>query len=160
MPTIPTDGRMTSFTAVPSALSGDELFWIVQPGNAASGVLYNVTATVLAAYFASNPSLATTIVTSGAELGDPYDVLTNQARVLFNKTVGSASYVLFPLVSVMLYAQPVLIKDIKGDADTNPITIEFTGGQLVDGLSTYTISNPYGWVWINPVPGGTSWYTT
>ena len=36
-----------------------------------------------------------------------------------------------------------IVKDCDGDAFTNPITIQGTGGQLVDG-STATINSPYG----------------
>lgn len=36
-----------------------------------------------------------------------------------------------------------MIKDCSGDADTNNITIQGTGGQLVDGSSA-TINSPYG----------------
>jgi hypothetical protein len=36
-----------------------------------------------------------------------------------------------------------MVKDCSGDADTNNITIQGTGGQLVDG-STATINSPYG----------------
>lgn len=36
-----------------------------------------------------------------------------------------------------------IVKDCSGDANTNPITINGTGGQLVDGSSA-TINSPYG----------------
>lgn len=36
-----------------------------------------------------------------------------------------------------------IVKDCSGDATTNPITINGTGGQLVDGSSA-TINSPYG----------------
>ncbi len=36
-----------------------------------------------------------------------------------------------------------IVKDCFGDANNNPITIQGTGGQLVDG-STGTINTPYG----------------
>jgi len=60
----------------------------------------------------------------------------------------------------MQYPYGILIKDLKGDAATNPITINFTGGELCDGLTSGQISiqNPYGWVTIAPVPGASAWY--
>lgn len=159
-----TGGQMTDLPPlVLTAFDGNELFEIVSPGNEAAGVNYRITSAQLAALLAGLFPVFTqvvTIVTNGADAGTPYAVLPNQSRVLFNKTVGAASYVSFPISSALTYQQPVLIKDIKGDADINPITVEFTGGELVDGQSQIVISNPYGWVWINPVPGGAAWYTT
>ena len=47
-----------------------------------------------------------------------------------------------------------IIKDCFGDANNNPITIEGTGGQLVDG-STATINSPYGAIQL--IFNGTDW---
>lgn len=47
-----------------------------------------------------------------------------------------------------------IIKDCSGDAATNPITINGTGGQLVDGSSA-TINTPYGS--ISLIFNGTEW---
>lgn len=47
-----------------------------------------------------------------------------------------------------------IVKDCSGDAATNPITIQGTGGQLVDG-SIATINSPYGS--ISFVFNGTEW---
>ena len=47
-----------------------------------------------------------------------------------------------------------VVKDCDGDANTNPITINGTGGQLVDG-STATINSPYGS--ISLIFNGTEW---
>jgi hypothetical protein len=47
-----------------------------------------------------------------------------------------------------------VVKDCDGDADTNNITIQGTGGQLVDG-STATINSPYGS--ISLIFNGTEW---
>ena len=62
MTVIPQDGRMTSFSAVPSKLLGDELVWLVQPGNANAGVLYNGTLDALAAFFAAYPTAGPVVV--------------------------------------------------------------------------------------------------
>jgi hypothetical protein len=69
-----------------------------------------------------------------------------------NKTVGAATAVTAPLAADRAEL-PLTIKDIKGDADTNNITITFTGGELCDGLSSILISNPYGWVTLYPRAG-------
>lgn len=160
MANVPTDGRMTSFNPLPIPLGGGELLWIVSPGNAAQGNLYNVTTGVLAPFFAAYPALNTELLTAGATLVSPYPVATTDTRILFDKTLGSASYAVLPLSSSMAYPLGVLFKDIKGDAATNNITISFSGGQLCDGLSTVVINNAYGWVTINPIPGGSGWYVT
>jgi hypothetical protein len=47
-----------------------------------------------------------------------------------------------------------VVKDCDGDANTNPITINGTGGQLVDGSSA-TINSPYGS--ISLIFNGTGW---
>jgi hypothetical protein len=47
-----------------------------------------------------------------------------------------------------------IIKDCSGDAATNPITIQGTGGELVDG-SVGTVNTPYGSVSL--IFNGTEW---
>ena len=47
-----------------------------------------------------------------------------------------------------------IVKDCDGDANTNPITINGTGGQLVDGSSA-TINTPYGAIQL--IFNGTEW---
>ena len=158
--TIPLDGRITSQNVLDLALAGDEVLEIVSPGNAALGNTYQVTTAVLAAFFAAYPFLNTEIITAGATSISPFLVETTDTRILFNKLLASASFAVMPLSESMAYPFGVLFKDIKGDADTNPINITFTGGQLCDGLSTVQIANAYGWVTINPVPGGAGWFMT
>ena len=160
MANTPLDGRMTSFSSVPSKLLGDELVWLVQPGNANAGILYSGTLTILAQFFSAYPSLNTELITAGATFASPYSIETTDTRILFNKTLVTPSFAVAPLASTMLYEQPVLLKDLKGNAGdgTNTITISFTGGELCDGQSTLVINSSYGWVTINPTPGGGSWY--
>ena len=61
--------------------------------------------------------------------------------------------------SVVLPASPLgtvfIIKDIDGDALTNPITITATGGVLIDGSANATINAPYGALQF--VFNGTEW---
>jgi len=160
MPTVPLDGRLTSQNPLTLSLKGDELTWIVSPGNAALGNTYKATVAQLAAFIAAFPTLNAETITAGATSGSPFNVETTDTRILFNKTIGSASYTLLPLAVSMVYSQPVLFKDLKGDADTNPISITFTGGEFCDGLPTVEITTSYGWVTINPVVGGGAWYMT
>jgi hypothetical protein len=154
----PTDGRLTSQNILAGPLNGGEVMEIVSPGNAAAGNTYQVTTSVLAAFFAAFPFLNTEFITSGATIGSPYLVQTTDTVILFNKILGSASYTTLPLASSMAYPLPILFKDLKGDAATHNITIQFTGGQLCDGLSTISILNAYGWTRIAPIIGGTGWY--
>src|ERR1017187_6121311 len=126
---IPLDGRITSQNALDLALAGDEVMEIVSPGNAARGNTYQVSTAVLAAFFAAYPFLNTEIIKAGATSISPYDVETTDTRVLFNKTLASASFAVMPLSASMAYPFGVLFKDIKGDAGTNPITITFSGGE-------------------------------
>jgi hypothetical protein len=98
------------------------------------------------------------LITSGATSGSPYNVLPGDGAALFMKTIGSASYAVVPLAADMASDAPVLFKDINGDAGTNTITINLTGGELCDGDSEVTITNNYGWVRLAPLPGGGAWY--
>mgnify|MGYP001616048982 FL=1 len=140
---------MTDLPEFLTALDGTELFEIVAPGNAQTGLNYRITVTRLAALI--NGLLATaTVVQTGATLLNPYVAPIFPPRFLFNKTVPSATYV--NLQSSALYPSPILIRDIKGDADVNPIQITFSGAELADGLSSVTIATPYGGYWFNPLP--------
>lgn len=151
----PADGRITSLATL-LVLDGTEVMYIVSPGNAQTGNSYQVSVQTLSEFIAS--IILTTIVevTSGAT----YDVQAGDGRVLVNKTVGSATSVVFPLASSMTFETGVLVKDLKGDADINNITISFTSGELCDGQATVVLSNPYAWTTINPKPGGGGWYMT
>lgn len=61
--------------------------------------------------------------------------------------------------SVVLPVSPVgtvfIIKDIDGDATTNPITITTAGGELIDGSVSAIINAPYGALQL--VFNGTEW---
>lgn len=153
----PVDGQITSLEQLNLPLTGGEVMEIVSPGNAAQGNSYQVTLTQMAGFFSANPA-TTEVILSGATSINPYLILPNDGIILFNKTAGSASFTIAPLASSMFSTNPILIKDLKGDAATNPITISFTGIQLCDGLASIVISNDYGWTRITPAPGGAAWY--
>ena len=154
---VPLDGRLTSQNILSGPISSG-VMWIVSPGNAAAGNTYQVTIQTLGAYFGAFPVLNTEIITAGATSISPYNVETTDTRILFNKTLASASYAVLPLAATMAYPYGITFKDLKGNASTNNITISFTSGELCDGLSTVQITTDYGWVTIFPVPGGGAWY--
>jgi len=125
----------------------------------------------------SNPVFGTEIDPIGADgLFDDYDlalslinghrivtaagavtVTSSDSRILINKTVGAATSVVMP--SSVAIVQSILVKDLKGDAPTNNITVTFTGGELADGLSSVVISTAYGAYWFSPLVSG-GWYLT
>lgn len=134
-------------------LTGSDFFPIVQAGTTKRVPFSLISAAI------SGGSGSTVTITTGATIGSPYQPPNGVSRVLLDKTVGVASYV--QLLSAATYnGLPVLIKDFKGDAVTNNITITFTGGELADGDSTIVINVSYGAVWVNPLPGGGGWYLT
>ena len=143
-------GQMTDLPAYPGSVDYTALMEIVSPGNSALGVNYAITLAQLALIIGSGG--APTIIKSGAS----YNSVATDTRILLNKTVGSATTV--NLLSASNYFQPVLIKDLNGDADSNPITVTFTG--TYDGIaSPLTINTKYGWIWMNPLASG-NWYAT
>lgn len=138
-------GQMTDLPAYPGTLDLTALMEIVSPGNAALGVNYAITLAQLALIIGSGG--AATIITSGAT----YASVATDTKILVNKTIGSATAV--TLLAASQYFQPVLVKDLKGDADVNPITINFTG--TYDGIaSPLTINTQFGFVWFYPLAAG------
>ncbi len=105
------------------------------------------------ASFVNGLLAAPTEITAGAS----YPSVATDKRILVNKTVGSATSIVLSAASSK--QGPVLVKDIKGDADVNPITITFTGGDTADGLASVPINFPYGGYWFNPLSTG-NWYIT
>ncbi len=143
-------GQMTDLPAYSGAVDLTALMEIVSPGTAANGVNYAITIAQLAVLIPAI-QFTPTFVTSGAT----YNSVATDTRILVNKTVGSATSVV--LLGSASYSQPVLVKDLKGDSDTNPITVTFAGGQTMDGLTSVVINNPYGYFWFNPLTAG-GWY--
>lgn len=148
-------GQMTDlpyFTLpAPNSLDLTALMEIVSPGNVEEGINYGITLAQLSLLL-SHAAFTPTIILSGAT----YDSVATDTRILVNKTVGSATTI--NLLSGDLYFQPILIKDLKGDADVNPITITFPG--TYDGIaSPLTINTKYGWIWFNPLDAG-NFYAT
>lgn len=151
MVAVPVDGRLTSQNVLTGPLDGTAVIYIVSPGTETEGNSYQVSLDTLATFFTAASVGSPTFVISGAT----YNSVATDTRILVNKTVGSATSVV--LLASASYSFPVLVKDLKGDADSNPITITFSGGQTMDGLASVIISNPYGYFWFNPLTAG-GWY--
>lgn len=71
-----------------------------------------------------------TIVTAAG----PYNVVPGDYAILMNKTVGAASTINLP-VAASRVGVPLIIKDFKGDAVTNQITVVANGVETIDGMS-------------------------
>ncbi len=143
-------GQMTDLPLYPGTLDLTALMEIVSPGNAANGVNYGINLAQLALIIGGGS--VPTIITSGAS----YQSVITDTRILVNKTIGSATAI--TLLGAASYFQPVLVKDLKGDAGANPITVNFIG--TYDGIaSPLTINTNYGWIWMNPLASG-NWYAT
>lgn len=155
---IPLDGRIPSQNILVSPLDGTEVMEIVWPGTNAQGNTYQVTTNTLSEFFAAFPTLNTEIITAGASSIAPYMVSITDTRILVNKQLASATSIVFPKASTMLYKQDVKIVDFKGDAFNNNITITFSNGELCGGQSTIILDNDYDWTTITPYPGGGAWY--
>lgn len=139
-------GQMTDLPTYPGGVDPTALFEVVSPGNAANGVNYSISAADMAVLIGV-AAYHNTIITAGAS----YNSLNTDTRILINKTIGSATTV--NLLAGSAYGQPVLVKDLKGDADVNPITITFPG--TYDGVASPIIINTArGWVWFNPLATG------
>ncbi len=141
-------GQMTDLPVYPGGLDLTALMEIVSPGNEETGVNYSIGLAQLAALLGSvvvYPS--PTIILSGAV----YNSVASDVRILINKTIGSATSVV--LLGGASYGVPVLVKDLKGDANVNPITVTFASG-MMDGLSSVTINSPFGYFWFNPLANG------
>lgn len=149
---------MTDLPVFSGSLDGSELVEIVAAPsgqtNEAAGVNYQIT-TLLLSNLIIGIQDTPTIITSGATTVAPYVALITDTRVLLNKTVGAASGVDIGGGAARANI-PVMVRDIKGDADVNPITVTFTG--TCDGIaSPITIATPYAGYIFNPLPNG-NWY--
>lgn len=89
----------------------------------------------------------TVVVTTGAS----YSVTPTDDLVIVQKTTGSATTVNLP--SSTSRQRPCYIKDGKGDAGTNTVTI-VPAGETIDGLTSLPITTNYGSVMVAPNPAG------
>lgn len=151
-------GQMTDLPVFSGTLNGTELLEVVAAPtgqtNEASGVNYQISSLLLAQLLIGAGALPT-IITAAATPGSPYVALTSDVRVLFNKTVGATSGANIG-GAVARNNVPIMVRDIKGDADVNNISVSFTG--TCDGIaSPIVIGQPYAGYIFNPLPNG-NWY--
>lgn len=144
-------GQMTDLPAFAGTFDGTELFEVVAAPTGQtveeSGVNYKITSTLLAYLLGTVSYSALTIITAGAS----YDSVATDTRILVNKTVGSPTTI--NLLGGEQYSHPVLVKDVKLDADVNPITVTFPG--TYDGVASPIVINTQGgYIWFNPLPEG------
>lgn len=67
----------------------------------------------------------------------------NESQVIVLKDSGAATAVTLPTNSTLLTGQTIIVKDGKGDAATNNITVAAATGNI-DGAANYVISQNYG----------------
>lgn len=153
---MPLDGRVTSLQRWINGLllNGTEILEIVMPNNPATGANFQITTATLALYFSSYPFFNTAKILQGST----YGIKTTDTRLLVVAGSAALTTITAPLAATMLVPFPILIKDTTGNAFTNNIDINFTGGEEVDGQSSLVIDQDYGWVTINPILGGGGWY--
>lgn len=69
----------------------------------------------------------------------PYNASTSE--YFLGIEVGTASSIVLPVSPI---GTVFIVKDIEGDAVTNPITITAAGGALIDSSISATINTPFG----------------
>jgi hypothetical protein len=103
--------------------------------------------TTLSALIAGTSQIVQIFTSGGTEAVNP-----NTGIALVNQTVGAAKTLTMPLASAKTC--PVLISDFKGDAGTNPITINLSGADKFPGnLTSWTIAADTGSVFLRPISG-------
>lgn len=81
--------------------------------------------------------------------------IVNEAVLIVNKTVGAATTVTLPPVAYTPAGRTIEIKDGKGDAATNNITVDANASETIDGSTTSVIALNYGSLTV--VCNGTQW---
>lgn len=105
--------------------------------------------------------IATLVVTvDGIVVASPYAVGFTDQRVLVNRAAGFTGATSIILPKGAQKQGPVLVKDLKGDAATNNITVTFALGESADGLTSVVIKVAFGAYWFNPLSGGGYYLTT
>ena len=101
----------------------------------------------------TGPPHAGEIVTAATTSGSPHSITLT--KTISNPTSAAAVYLRLPAVSAAVAYQDYVVKDGKGDAATNNITITSAGG-TIDGSTSYVISTNYGTVHF--ITDGTEWF--
>jgi hypothetical protein len=101
----------------------------------------------------TGPPHAGEIVTAETTSGSPHSITLT--KTISNPTSAAAVYLQLPAVSAATAYYDYVVKDGKGDAATNNITITSAGG-TIDGSTSYVISTNYGTVHF--ITDGTEWF--
>ena len=130
---------------VAPSVSGAEYIWLVQ-----GGTDRRASAAQIASLATGTPFLATTVV----QAGSTYVALPTDVLIIVQKTVGSPTTIDLPAFTSK--AGFYYIKDGKGDAGTNAITVTPSGTDAIDGLTgtQLQITTNYGILQIAPDPLG------
>ena len=83
----------------------------------------------------------------------PVTVGATQAGVAINKTVGAATTVNLPAAAARA-SLPVIVKDMKGDANTNNITVVPNGAETIDGKASDILNINKASRTYRPIAGG------
>lgn len=94
--------------------------------------------------------IAPTVVTSAS----PYTALTTDCVIISNKTIAGSGTI--NLSATLQTGRVVIIKDGKGDANTNNITVQ-GNGKNIDGAASKVINTAYGVLRL--IYNGTEWST-
>lgn len=150
-----TPQAISGMTDFPSTeFDGTEKFPLIWPGTPGLAVNYSIDSFTLAALIYPLIGGVPTILEDEAS----YNSVGTDTRILVKNSMALSTSIV--LLTAGSYNQAVLIKDIGGYAsEANPITVTFSSGEKIDGLSTITITNPYGWMWFNPLEAG-NFYAT
>ena len=112
---------------------------------------YKISIAELGGLFGGIP--APTIVTAAGT----YNVAATDTVVLINKTVSAAASVQLPTIASR-FGVPIVVKDFKGDAAGNNITILPSGAETIEGAANKVITTNYGRFKLVPIAGQTKWY--
>jgi hypothetical protein len=85
-----------------------------------------------------------------------HTVLYNEQVILVNRTTSASTTIVLPNTGNVAGKQ-IKVKDAKGDAATNNITVNVNGGGNIDGSTSYVINTNYGkstFIW-----NGIQWFT-
>lgn len=83
-------------------------------------------------------------------------VAVRDTLILVNKTVGQATAVTLPASSTKV--GPVIVKDLKGDAETNNITVDVDGGGTIDGAASKILRSNYECRRFDPIPDNSGYF--
>lgn len=80
-------------------------------------------------------------------------ISTTDLVVMMNKTVGATTTITLPATACL--GRYIVVKDIKGDAFTNNISVVVSGGGLIDSFTSFNLTQDY--QSLTFIFNGTSW---